>query len=86
MKSCTPVRSFEEAKVTSGLLYNRLKNLAVFIPWNTSLKDHTTNIRKFSSKNNCYETHLLAEKFDKKSKKFKNIFPLIYDKNNILNA
>lgn len=85
MKSHTTVRSFEEAKVTSGL-YNRLKNLAIFIPCNTSSKSHTTNIRKFSSENNYYDTHLLAEKFDKKSKKFKNIFPLIYDKDNILNA
>lgn len=33
-----------------------------------------------------YDVHTLVEKFDGKEKKFKNIFPLIYDKNNLIDA
>ena len=47
-KSRTPVRSFEEATVYRGL-YSRSKNLAIFTPWKTNPKGHTTTKNKFST-------------------------------------
>jgi hypothetical protein len=95
MKSRPPFRSFEEATVNCGL-YSRSKNLAIFIPWKTNSKDHTITKSKFSTTNkstlqdnehiHIYNVNALVEKFDRKERKFKNIFPLIYNKNNLIDA
>ena len=92
-KSRTPIRSFEEAIVNGGL-YSRSKNLAIFIPWKINSKGHTTIKSKFSTidkstlqdNEHVYNLYTLVKKFDEKEKKFKNIFSLIYDKNNLIDA
>jgi hypothetical protein len=93
MKLRTPVRSFEEATVNRGL-HSCSKNLAILIPGRLRLKGHTTITLKFSTidrstlqdNDHAYDVQTLIKKFDNKEKKFKNIFPLIYDKNNLIDA
>lgn len=84
MELHTSVCRFKEAKEMDP--YIRFsRNFAVFNLRDLGSKGHTT-IRKFSSVDNFHSHNSLIQTFDEKTKKFKNIFPLIYDVSNLRDA